>query len=199
MISNSFRGLLTTAGTVFFVGMGAAACTSASDGSGPDEQKQSESSAMDDTGITASIKTRLLADRALESLDISVTTNDGVATLEGVVPDAGARETAERVASKADGVVGVTNRLTTEANQSVTESTKEVMSDSWITTKVKSELLVDSLSKGFDVGVETHDGMVLLDGELSKQTDIDHVKAVAGRVKGVKSVDTTSLTVAVKG
>lgn len=195
MMRTSFRGLLATAGTIFFVGLGAAACTSASNESAPGEQKQSERSLMGDAGITAAIKARLLADRALESFDISVTTNDGVATLEGVVPDAGARETAARVARKVDGVAGVTNRLTTAANPTVAESTMEVVSDSWITAKVKSELLADSLSKGFDVGVETLDGMVLLDGELRTQKEIDHVKAVAARVEGVKSVDTTALTV----
>jgi hyperosmotically inducible protein len=72
------------------------------------------------------------------------------------------------------------------------------VSDSWITTKVKSELLADNVSKGFDVSVETTDGVVVLKGALANRDAIDHVKDVAGKVKGVKSVDTSGLTVAGK-
>ena len=72
------------------------------------------------------------------------------------------------------------------------------MSDSWITTKVKSEILADSVSKGFDVSVETIHGVVVLKGALANQDAVDHVKDIAEKVDGVKSVDTSALTVAVK-
>lgn len=69
------------------------------------------------------------------------------------------------------------------------------MSDSWITGKVKSGILADSLSKGFDVNVVTVHGVVVLKGELANRDAIDHVKHIAEKVKGVKSVDTSALTV----
>jgi hyperosmotically inducible periplasmic protein len=71
--------------------------------------------------------------------------------------------------------------------------TKRVASDSWITTKVKSELLADSVAKGFDVSVETKHGHVSLSGTLANNDAIEHVKDVAMKVKGVKSVDTSAL------
>jgi hyperosmotically inducible protein len=72
------------------------------------------------------------------------------------------------------------------------------MSDSWITTKVKSEILADSISKGFKVDVKTKHGVVILKGVLASQDAIDHVKDIAAKVDSVKSVDTTGLTVAAK-
>ena len=65
------------------------------------------------------------------------------------------------------------------------------MSDSWITTKVKSEILADSVSKGLNVSVKTIHGVVVLKGALANQDAIDHVKDTAEKVKGVKSVNAT--------
>jgi hyperosmotically inducible protein len=72
---------------------------------------------------------------------------------------------------------------------------ERVVSDSWITTKVKSEILADSVSKGFKVSVKTKHGVVILKGTLANQDAIDHVKDIAEKVKGVKSVDTKALTI----
>ena len=79
--------------------------------------------------------------------------------------------------------------------QSTVDKTEDVASDSWITTKVKSELLADSVGKGVDVGVQTTDGVVTLSGKLATSDAIDHVKGIAQSVQGVKSVDTSALTV----
>lgn len=75
------------------------------------------------------------------------------------------------------------------------DNTQEVMSDSWITTKVKSELMADSLSKGFDVKVNTKDGVVSLEGILDNQDAIDHVSHLAAGIKGVSRVDASKLVV----
>ena len=69
------------------------------------------------------------------------------------------------------------------------------MSDTWITTKVKSEILAHSVAKAFKVGVTTKQGVVMLDGKLPNKDAIDLVKMIAEKVKGVKSVDTSALVV----
>lgn len=79
-----------------------------------------------------------------------------------------------------------------------TQKTERVVSDTWITTKVKSEILKSSLAKGFDVKVTTLHGIVTLKGKLSSTDVIDQVKAIAVKVKGVQSVDTSTLVVAAK-
>jgi hyperosmotically inducible protein len=69
-------------------------------------------------------------------------------------------------------------------------------SDSQITTDVKSEIAGDSLSRDGNVGVTTTRGVVVLTGSLVSQGAIDHVKDVAGKVPGVKSVDSSALVLA---
>ena len=73
-----------------------------------------------------------------------------------------------------------------------------MVSDSWITTKVKSKILKSSLAKGFDVKVKTLHGIVSLKGTLANSDAIDQVKAIAGKVKGVQSVNTSTLQVAAR-
>jgi hyperosmotically inducible protein len=78
---------------------------------------------------------------------------------------------------------------------SAADKTERVVSDSWITTKVKSEILANSVSKAFKVGVKTKSGMVWLSGKLPSQDAIDLVKMTAEKVKGVKSVDVSGLAI----
>lgn len=72
---------------------------------------------------------------------------------------------------------------------------ERAVSDSWITTKVKSEILANSVSKAFKVSVKTKHGAVSLKGKLPSQDAIDLVKMIAEKVKGVKSVDVTGLVI----
>ncbi len=73
---------------------------------------------------------------------------------------------------------------------------EKAVSDSWITTKVKSEILANSVTKAFKVSVKTLHGAVKLNGKLPNQEAIDQVKQIAEKVKGVNSVDTSKLVVA---
>ena len=81
-------------------------------------------------------------------------------------------------------------------DQKVTTSTEFTASDGQITTDVKSQLAGDSLSKGVNIGVTTTHGVVALTGTLTSQNAIDHVKDVTGKVKDVKSVNTSTLVLA---
>nr|WP_251006421.1 BON domain-containing protein [Stenotrophomonas sp. ISL-67] len=75
------------------------------------------------------------------------------------------------------------------------ESTEPV-SDTWITTKVKSDLLTSKAVAGTDVKVETVDGVVSLSGTVATQAEHDNAVKKAKAIKGVKSVDAGALTVA---
>ena len=67
-------------------------------------------------------------------------------------------------------------------------------SDSRITAELKSQFAADSISKDVDIGVTTTQGVVVLTGTLVTQDAIDHVKNVAEKVKDVKSVDASAMT-----
>lgn len=84
---------------------------------------------------------------------------------------------------------------TASAPAKAASNAERVVSDSWITTKVKSEILANSVSKAFKVSVKTKRGAVTLTGKLPSQDAIDLVKMIAEKVKGVKSVDVSGLTI----
>ena len=150
--------------------------------------------AISDTTITAKVKAKLTAESNLDKSDISVTTTNGVVTLEGTASNSNAREMAGVLAKTVEDVKSVDNSLKIPGGSKVVAKTKRVASDSWITTKVKSELLADSISKGAEVSVETMHGVVVLKGTLANPDAVEHVKGIAAKVKGVKSVDTSELT-----
>ncbi|MBL6751097.1 MAG: BON domain-containing protein [Nevskia sp.] len=74
--------------------------------------------------------------------------------------------------------------------------TRNAAADSWIIAKVKSGIHADDVSKGFDVSVAIWDGVVVLSGTLANEAAIDRVVEIARRVKGVRSVDVSALSVA---
>jgi hyperosmotically inducible protein len=74
-----------------------------------------------------------------------------------------------------------------------TEATTTVTSDSQITTEVKSQ--ISSESPGNSVQVTTSNGVVALAGSVPDQDAITQAKQAAERVKDVRAVDTSGLTV----
>jgi hyperosmotically inducible protein len=74
------------------------------------------------------------------------------------------------------------------AGDQATKSDQPV-SDSWITTKVKSELAKDKATKANDIHVTTKDGVVMLDGRVGSEAEKEKAETDAKGVKGVLSVD----------
>ena len=205
MTTKSFRRFTfgkTLVAISLAAGFGAGAY--AADSSPPQPHSDSVGAAITDTAITAKVKSQFMGDDRLKSSSISVTTTNGVVTLTGSASDSDAKSAAEKLASSVEGVKSVDDDLQTSSPTTTVgakvdkaaHKTKRVASDSWITTKVKSELMADSVSKGFDVSVTTTHGVVVLKGNLASQDAIDHVKDLTEKVKGVKSVDTSSLKIA---
>jgi hyperosmotically inducible protein len=189
----SSAGLIVT-GLVVGLGIGMPATAFAEEPM-PAAHSDGLGATVEDTVITAKVKTKLMAEKSLKKSDIKVVTTNGVVTLTGSASSSKAKSLAEAKAKSVDGVKSVDNALKTPGSSRTVAKTERVVSDSWITTKVKSELLADSVSKGFDVSVKTMHGVVVLKGTLANQDAIDHVKDIAAKVKGVKSVDTSDLTV----
>ncbi len=68
-------------------------------------------SMIGDAGITASIKTKMLADSTVGGLKINVDTTDGVVILTGDVKSAVEKRRAVAIARETDGVKSVTDKL----------------------------------------------------------------------------------------
>jgi hyperosmotically inducible periplasmic protein len=186
----------------FAIGMAHAASPDTTE---PKAHSDSVGAAVSDTAITAKVKSKMLGDKNIGKSDINVTTTNGVVTLAGSAVSMDAKSAATTVAQSVEGVKTVDNNLTTPTGsvaaaktQSTVAKSERVASDSWITTKVKSELLADSLTKGSEVHVKTTHGVVVLKGNLVNQDAIDHAKDIAAKIEGVKSVNVTNLKVASK-
>lgn len=196
--------VLLVAGLAAGLGIGTANAAS-SDQTEPKAHSDSLGAAVSDSAITTKVKARMMGKDSLKKSDINVTTTNGVVTLEGTASSANAKTAAATLAKSVEGVKSVDNNLKVPASSKAEAKTRDavvkterVVSDSWITTKVKSEIMADSVSKGFEVSVKTVHGVVVLKGSLANKDAIDHVKDIAAKVDGVKSVNTSALVVASK-
>jgi hyperosmotically inducible periplasmic protein len=64
----------------------------------------------------------------------------------------------------------------------------EVVTDAWITSKVKADLLAADEVSGTAINVDTKDGMVTLNGNVKSQAEADKAVARAKKIEGVKQV-----------
>lgn len=171
-----------------------------------DDEKPHSSSAsvaISDAVITGRVKARFMEDARLNGTDISVTTVNGIVMLKGTAPDSATKNVAEDLAKHAEGALGVQNNIYTpslateigDKTKAVTKDAERVVTDSWITTKVKSVLLADSLTKGLQINVTTKKHVVILTGEVGTQAARDQAIALATQIKGVDSVDSSNLKV----
>ena len=73
-------------------------------------------------------------------------------------------------------------------NRRGVDETGAIVSDSWITTKVKSDLAVAKDVSATSIHVDTYEGVVTLSGKVKNQAEADKAVQVARGIKGVKSV-----------
>ncbi|MCE5365156.1 BON domain-containing protein [Pseudomonas anguilliseptica] len=76
------------------------------------------------------------------------------------------------------------------------DKAEDAVSDTWITSKVKSTFLADSNLSGLDIKVETNQGVVALSGIVASSAERDLAIAKAGEIKGVKAVAAEALETA---
>ena len=159
--------------------------------------------AIDDATITATVKSKLLWSKSTDGLTADVDTNRGRVTLKGTADSKDAKAIAGRLALNSRGVVSVDNQLAvtpkkTSVADSAKSSAKEAeqdISDSWITTKVKSTFMYSSNVNGSDIDVSTSAGVVTLKGKVDSGAERALAIELADNVRGVKSVQSKGLTV----
>jgi len=176
---------------------------------------------VEDATITASVKSKLLWNDHTDGLEIDVDTVAGRVTLTGTADTAQATAMATRLARNTDGVVSVDNKLTLDTNRSTAavgqaddadagdntvaatdrdadgdaDPAQAKVSDGWISTKVKSTLLLSRWVDGMDMDVDTKDGAVRLTGFADSAAERDLAVELAQNIRGVRSVDAAGLKV----
>src|SRR5207253_5711000 len=71
---------------------------------------------------------------------------------------------------------------------SINRATPSSMDDTAMKTDVKGKILATDPGKTFDIGVEVHDGVVTLKGDVKNASDRDEIGRAANSVHGVKRV-----------
>jgi len=138
----------------------------------------------------AQIQTGLDMNSHLRSFDLSVTVDGSDAVLKGSVDDSVSRDLAAQIAMSADGISRVENRIVIDPNAAVKDNVtakgnasdgrdfSQKVDDATITASIKSKLLWNSRTDGFDIHVDTSNGKVLLTGSETS----DATKSLAGQI-----------------
>lgn len=140
---------------------------------------------VDDSVITTKVKTALLANENIKSLDITVTTSKGNVMLSGFVNNTEQIDLSTSLAKAIQGVVNVDNQMTLKTGINTVGAK---IDDDVITTKTRSALLNDAAIKSFDISVVTRNGEVQLSGFVDNAQQVQHSIEVAQAIEGVKSV-----------
>lgn len=180
------------------------ACAAGSGLALADEQSSGIRDSVSDTWISTKVKAELVAASKVSSTDISVTTENGVVTLTGVLSEKAEVDRAVALTRGIDGVkdvdsaglkVGEAASLNSGKADDGKRSAGEVVDDTWITTKLKADLAATKGVPSRSIKVKTENGTVTLTGALPDQRTVDKAVATARAIKGVKQVDADALVV----
>ena len=157
---------------------------------------------VSDATTTTSVKSKLLWNQHTDGLEVDVDTKDGVVTLTGVADSDASKELAERLAANTEGVRDVENHLRVDTKSGKSrpaahgsDHAGDTISDSWITSKVKTTFLLSRNISGSDIGITTNNGVVTLSGAVDNGAERDLAIEVAKDIRGVKAVKAAQLEV----
>lgn len=140
---------------------------------------------IDDSVITSSVKSSLLADADIKSVDFKVETRKGEVLLSGFVDNQAQLDRATAVTRAVPGVKNIQNNVVLKGGPTTVGKKVDA---GIITSKLKAELLADPLVKSFDIKVVTRDDEVLLTGFVDNQAQVDRAMEVARGIDGVRLV-----------
>jgi hyperosmotically inducible periplasmic protein len=154
------------------------------------------SQAIDDSAVTAKVKSKLAADSQTSAIKIGVETKDGIVTLTGTVPTDTEKSKAELLAKNTDGVKKVQNEIVinpdslgaSNLGEKAGEAAKEVgetITDAAILAELKAKLLADGIT---GTNVDVNDGQVVLKGEVADPAKKTKAEDIAKKTAGVKDV-----------
>ena len=115
---------------------------------------------------------------------LSVTVKEGRVLLTGSVPDADMRVEAVRLAWQADGVKQVLNEISVDDGGGI----KGTVVDGWITSKIKTKLMLDKYVQSINYNIDTVNGNVYVMGVAQNQKELSRVMDYARNAGHVRNV-----------
>jgi len=169
---------------------GILAVTLAACGKSPDEPAAAAPSSsmgdvIDNTVVTARIKSALMANPKINSYDFKVSTREGEVLLSGFVDSQAQLDLALDTVRAVEGVKTVKNNVALKIG-SATLGNK--VDDGITTARVRAALLADSSIKSLDIRVVTRLETVQLSGFVTNQQQMDRAMQLAAAVQGVRQV-----------
>ncbi|EGQ7958848.1 BON domain-containing protein [Vibrio parahaemolyticus] len=143
-----------------------------------------------DAWLDGKAETTLLLNSNLNSFDINTDVENQVVTLTGSVNNDLEKSLAEELVSGLDGVKKVNNELTvvSENKQDADSDAFAALTDSKITTIVKTRLLMDTSVSGTDIDVTTENKTVTLTGNVNSDAEHDLALSIANNTNDVNKV-----------
>ncbi len=184
-MTNCLRSLVVSTTLGGAMAMLLVGCNPPPDATGASHPKTTVGTEIDDSVITTSIKSALLADPDIKSFDFKVETRKGEVQLSGFVDNQTQVDRAIAVTRGVSGVKDIDNKLTLKGAPTTVGNK---LDDGIVTTRVKSTLLADAYVKSLDIAVVTRNGEVQLSGFVDNQMQIDRAIEVARGVVGVSNV-----------
>lgn len=129
-----------------------------------DQTQDQVASYLQDSQITAKVKSELLDKVGAEVADIEVSTNHGRVKLTGFVPNQHLRSQLTRLSKTVAGVRQVDNQVQLLANQPAT--LKNFARDTLITSDIKARLFSDASIDSQNIKVTTRNSEVFLSGTV---------------------------------
>jgi osmotically-inducible protein OsmY len=137
-----------------------------------------------DTGIKATVKDKFYRYNVDMASQVEVTVWEQEVLLTGAVMNPEWKDEATRLAFQADGVKAVHNEIEVTDRSSLWDSAK----DSWITTRLRSAITLDSKVRSLNYSVETVNGTVFVMGAARTQGELDLVTNYARNIPNVRKV-----------
>ncbi len=147
-------------------------------------QERSVGDAIDDHAIWTQIKHHYLQEDVKTLLaKVGVEVHEGRVLLTGSVKNMDTMVNAVRLAWKPKNVTEVINEI-----QAKNRSVKDAAKDTWITTQVKTRLMLNKDIKSINYHVETVNKVVYLFGIAASEEEHEPASLMARTVKGVAKV-----------
>lgn len=137
-----------------------------------------------DFTITTNIKKALAETDPKLDARITTTAYEGRVLLTGQVPTPEMKMAVARIAGQTPHVRAVYDEIEVSPEDGFWQDTE----DTWISTRVRSEMTLDSDIRGVNYMIETENGSVYLMGSARSQRELQRVADIARRVPGVKRV-----------
>ncbi len=147
-------------------------------------QERGVNGTVDDFAVKSDLERALMKAELLLQGDITATVYGGRVLLTGHVPSQQIKAAAEQVAGKTHDVRAVYNEIEVAPAGGVWNTAN----DAWISTRVRSELALDTDVRSVNYTIDTTNGSVYLIGSARSQAELDRATQIARYVPGVSRV-----------